>query len=294
MKQLLAFILSVISNFSFSQTTQVTFKVFSEGFYRNATNTMVAVIDPVLHPMICDTVLFAFIDPLTNNSVYCTRVVVGTDGYGNLDVPLSLSGQMLIPYVRFRNTLGIYSRNEILIEPDSNNFDLTEINFATPNCNQDYNVAKAYSGEMNQDGFIDVDDFILYDIDNLAGAFGYLITDLNGDGFVDAIDFPLFDNNNAAGVSDPYWFTCASTNISDLNIGNQSFLIYPNPASTSFVIESHLYNDDFLIYNTNGRVEEYITNSNRKKIFVDISNLKAGIYLLKSTSTKRTTYILIQ
>ncbi len=294
MKKLLIFILALISNLTFSQTTHISLRAFSEGFYRNGSNNMVAVIDPIHHPFICDTILFAFIDPLTSNSVYCTRVVVGTDGYGNLDVPQSLSGQMLIPYVRFRNTLGIYSRNEVLIQPDSNVFDLTDINFATPNCNQDYSVAKAYSGEMNQDGNIDVNDFVLYDIDNLNGASGYLITDLNGDGYVDLSDFPFFDNNSASGTIDPYWFTCTYSDVAHVLKTDYLLKIYPNPVVTSFVIESDFYKSEFIIYNINGEIEKCILKSMGTKIIVDVSNIKTGIYAIKNLTTNQTSFIVKQ
>ena len=58
-----------------------------------------------------------------------------------------------------------------------------------------------YSGDMNQDGFVDSFDFPAYDSDNLSFATGYLATDLNGDGFVDSFDFPTFDTNNINFIS---------------------------------------------------------------------------------------------
>jgi hypothetical protein len=57
-----------------------------------------------------------------------------------------------------------------------------------------------YSGDMNQDGAVDIFDFPLYDSDNLNFGSGYLVTDINGDGFVDIFDFPIYDANNLAFV----------------------------------------------------------------------------------------------
>jgi hypothetical protein len=57
-----------------------------------------------------------------------------------------------------------------------------------------------YSGDMNQDGSIDIFDFPIYDSDNLNFATGYLVTDINGDGSVDIFDFPIYDANNLAFV----------------------------------------------------------------------------------------------
>ena len=58
-----------------------------------------------------------------------------------------------------------------------------------------------YSGDVDQDGF--VDGFDLLRIDNDAALFigGYVVTDLTGDNFVDGTDFALADNNAALFVS---------------------------------------------------------------------------------------------
>ena len=61
-------------------------------------------------------------------------------------------------------------------------------------------VYAIYSGDMNQDGYIDIFDFPAFDFDALSGASGYLVTDLNGDGYTDIFDFPVFDANSLAGV----------------------------------------------------------------------------------------------
>ena len=58
-----------------------------------------------------------------------------------------------------------------------------------------------FSGDINQDGFIDVFDYPQYDSDNFNQLSGYLPTDLNGDGFVDVFDFPVYDKNNFNQVS---------------------------------------------------------------------------------------------
>ncbi|MEO8209094.1 MAG: dockerin type I domain-containing protein, partial [bacterium] len=52
-----------------------------------------------------------------------------------------------------------------------------------------------YSGDVNQDGVIDLGDESL--IDNDANNFnsGYVHTDVNGDNFVDIADLAIVDNN---------------------------------------------------------------------------------------------------
>ena len=53
-----------------------------------------------------------------------------------------------------------------------------------------------YSGDVNQDGLIDLSDMIAVDNDNLNYVTGYTITDVNGDGLVDLSDLIIVDNNN--------------------------------------------------------------------------------------------------
>lgn len=61
-------------------------------------------------------------------------------------------------------------------------------------------VFAIYSGDINQDGFIDVIDYLDLDVDIQIGNSGYLSTDLNGDGFVDVLDYLLLDKNVLAGI----------------------------------------------------------------------------------------------
>jgi Arylsulfotransferase (ASST)/Bacterial Ig-like domain/Dockerin type I domain len=62
-----------------------------------------------------------------------------------------------------------------------------------------------YSGDVNQDGFVDISDLGLVDNDITNFATGYLATDLNGDGFVELSDAAIADNNgfNFVGAVTP-------------------------------------------------------------------------------------------
>ena len=59
-----------------------------------------------------------------------------------------------------------------------------------------------YTGDLNQDGFVDPFDYPAYDSNNQNGvSVVYINTDMNGDGFVDPFDYPVFDSNNQNGVA---------------------------------------------------------------------------------------------
>ena len=57
-------------------------------------------------------------------------------------------------------------------------------------------VFAMYSGDMNQDEFVDPFDYGIYSDDNNNFASGYYATDLNGDGFVDPFDYAIYNENN--------------------------------------------------------------------------------------------------
>jgi hypothetical protein len=61
-------------------------------------------------------------------------------------------------------------------------------------------VFAIYSGDMNQDGFIDIFDQIQLDNNLFDGISGYYPSDLNGDGFIDIFDQIILDNNLFIGV----------------------------------------------------------------------------------------------
>lgn len=58
-----------------------------------------------------------------------------------------------------------------------------------------------FSGDVNQDGLIDLSDLSLIDIDNINYQTGFLNTDLNYDGIVDLSDLLICENNAAQYVA---------------------------------------------------------------------------------------------
>jgi hypothetical protein len=58
-----------------------------------------------------------------------------------------------------------------------------------------------YSGDVNQDGTVDLTDIVLCFNDANAFTSGYVNTDLNGDDFVDLTDITIAYNNSNSFVS---------------------------------------------------------------------------------------------
>ncbi|MEJ5263659.1 MAG: hypothetical protein WHT45_13320, partial [Ignavibacterium sp.] len=57
-----------------------------------------------------------------------------------------------------------------------------------------------YSGDVNQDGFINSTDVSLIFNSNSLGELGYLSTDLNNDSFTEIFDLIIVFNNSSAGI----------------------------------------------------------------------------------------------
>ncbi len=62
-------------------------------------------------------------------------------------------------------------------------------------------VYALYTGDINQSGYVDVDDFAIFEPDLTSGPVGFLITDLNGSGYTDIDDFALFEPRLTQGVA---------------------------------------------------------------------------------------------
>ncbi|HRP94498.1 MAG TPA: hypothetical protein PLH53_16510 [Ignavibacteriaceae bacterium] len=58
-----------------------------------------------------------------------------------------------------------------------------------------------YSGDVNQDGFIDINDQSQVFVDNVLGYNGYLVTDLNGDLYTEISDLNIVFINKVLGIS---------------------------------------------------------------------------------------------
>ncbi len=71
--------------------------------------------------------------------------------------------------------------------------------------NQYQYIFAMFSGDITQDGSIDVTDFLSLDPLVQNGDGGYLAADLNGDGAVDVSDYLIMDPNiqNGVGVITP-------------------------------------------------------------------------------------------
>jgi hypothetical protein len=100
--------------------------------------------------------------------------------------------------MKHRNALETWSADPVLIGASSSYNFTTLANKAYGNnmIEVESGVWAFYSGDLNQDGFIEGSDFPLLFNSNDEFEEGYKITDLNGDGFVEGSDYPILFNNS--------------------------------------------------------------------------------------------------
>ena len=105
--------------------------------------------------------------------------------------------------IKHRNSLQTWSANPVILPGALYDFSNESSKAFGSNMIDAYSdgIWSLYCGDDNQDEFIDIFDFVHYDIDNTNFAgLDYLSTDFNGDGFVDVFDFPAYDVNNNSFV----------------------------------------------------------------------------------------------
>ena len=270
-----------------SQQVDVNIRAFSQGFFRQSSGKMIAVADPVNAPSVCDTVVFGLIDTVTNQNVHCQKLVLMTDGTGSFVLPNILSGSTLLPYIRFRNTLKLFPNYAVHFISPAVNIDLTDAANVS-NCDTSFGVAKAYSGDINADGLIELTDFLLLDSDILNNATGYLISDLNGDHVADSLDYAILDPNIQLGVTDLNFSNCITTDINEIS-PEINITCYPNPFNDviKIITDNNVHIFNVMVTDVQGRIVNRLSDIYPKNLFeLQAAHLSSGIYFLTAFTDK--------
>ena len=137
---------------------------------------------------IVDTILVQLINTTTLEVVASAQGVLQTNGTAACTFSTAQSGSFYIA-VKHRNAIETWSADPVLIGASSSYNFTTESNKAYGDnmMEMEPGVWAFYSGDINQDGFIEGSDFplLINSNDNLEE--GYLITDLNGDGVINSM-----------------------------------------------------------------------------------------------------------
>ncbi len=184
----------------------VNLKLFLQGYYLNA-GTMQSVLNnhgvPATLPTETDSIIVELHDPVTFALIDSKIAILTTSGLVSTGF-FQPAGSYYIA-IKHRNTIQTWSKNPVALSNATPQYNFSSASTQAKGNNQvqvQAGIWAFFTGDLNQDDFIDGNDFPAFDADSFNGVNSvYVATDMNGDGFVDGNDFPVFDNNSFNGVS---------------------------------------------------------------------------------------------
>jgi hypothetical protein len=184
----------------------VNIKAFIQGYYIG-NNTMNAAIDPVNYPLLCDTMIMQLAQPFfPYNILNSDTSVIDIHGNGVFHFTTLPDYDRYFVVLRHRNFLETWSKEPVIINSSTRNYDFTISSSQAYGNNlalmEDGNFA-LYSGDVNQNGSIDTNDFSEIENNSQLFLFGYLNEDITGDGFIESADYSLIENNIGKILSRP-------------------------------------------------------------------------------------------
>ncbi|MEZ5045868.1 MAG: hypothetical protein R2831_02640 [Chitinophagaceae bacterium] len=187
-------------------TATLNITAFIQGFYAGASTMQAALVNQgvSVNPTDCDSVTVELHDATSPYAVaHSFTGVLQTDGTLACIFPPASVGNSYYIVMNHRNSVQTWSAAPVAISLTGSYQFSTAATQAYGSNEVDAfsdGVYSMYNGDVNQDGFIDIFDFLDWDVDNQNFASGYYATDLNGDGFIDIFDFLVWDPNNQSFI----------------------------------------------------------------------------------------------
>ena len=177
--------------------TNLNLTVFIQGFYLGGMQ-MSAVINAISLPGVCDSItvnLSSSSSPYT--TLYSVNGIINTNGTGSFLFPAAASGGNYYIVIHHRNSIETWSATPITI---TNNVIYNFSNssskaYGNNLVNLESGVYGLWSGDVNQDGTINLSDLQLIESTSLNFNIGYLPYDLTGDNIPESSDYSLIENN---------------------------------------------------------------------------------------------------
>ena len=136
------------------------------------------------------------------NAVDQSSVVINNSGYATVTFNSAPTGNYYIQ-ITHRNSLETCSGAPVYLSANVNDYDFTTAASKAYGSNMILKSGRYcdYSGDVNQDGFVNLTDVLL--IFNASSVFttGYVVTDVNGDDIVDLTDITIGYNNSTNFVT---------------------------------------------------------------------------------------------
>jgi len=185
----------------------VNLKLNIQGYYDTVTHAM----RPVKanegvgsSTIVVDDITVELRNPSTGALLTATTAALQTNGTAVATFNTAPNGSYYL-VVKHRNSITTWSATPVTVGPTPLTYNFTDAStkaFANNMALLETGVYGLFSGDFNQDGYIDIFDYPIYDVINLNGTGNsvYTVTDLNGDGYVDIFDYPIYDQNSNNGV----------------------------------------------------------------------------------------------
>lgn len=180
--------------------TVVNLTAFIEGYYLGSGQMRaVLYLNGLLpNPSAFDSVTVELHSPTTPYALIASsKSLMTTNGSAALTFPGSKLDQSYYIVIRHRNALETWSAAPVLIQNNmSYNFSLNaSMAFGSNLCDLGDGNFGLWSGDVNQDGFVESADFSSIENDSQNFISGYVTTDITGDGLVESADYSLIENN---------------------------------------------------------------------------------------------------
>ncbi len=130
------------------------------------------------------------------------KVLLNSSGESSIQFSNALNGTPYYLVIKHRNSIETWSSTTIQFTSGFASYDFTTAQNKAYGNNLKFINGKwcIYSGDVNQDGFVNSIDMNLIFNDNVNGTSGYVNTDLNNDYLTEIYDLYLVFINNLAGV----------------------------------------------------------------------------------------------
>lgn len=189
---------SATTSVSVSCDVYVNVKAFFQGYYLGA-NKMVAASNPSSNPTLCDT----FTVELHNSTspyelLFSAKDTIDVNGNSHVRIPNVTLNKSYYVVLKHRNTLETWSKNPVLFTSSTVSYDFSPAANKAFGDNQanlnDGNFA-LWSGDVTQNGTIDVTDLDLIENNSLLFITGYTRYDITGNRITESPDYSLVENN---------------------------------------------------------------------------------------------------
>jgi hypothetical protein len=159
--------------------------------------------DGISPTSLADTIIVELHNTATLATSFSNTATISTSGVCNTVFPAAASGNSYYVVIKHRNSITTWSASPVLMNPAGASYNFTTSAaqaFGDNLANDGTSVFLIYTGDINQDGSVDFNDYPNLDIASSNGVLGYDSNDLNGDASVDFNDYPMIDINSSNGI----------------------------------------------------------------------------------------------